>query len=69
MRVPQAIHAALTESGLAWDIVPGGRHLKVRLVGRLVGILPRGKSPDGLRAEKNIVAQIRRAAKQLKGNH
>ncbi len=59
------VEAWLRETGLSWDIESGGKHLKVKLAGRLVGIFPRDcRTGGGTRARLNIRAQIRRAARE-----
>jgi hypothetical protein len=57
-------------TGLPWSVEVGGRHLKLRLNGRFVGICPKGRIAEGHggHATKNIVAQIKRAAITDKGN-
>lgn len=59
----------LEQTHLPFEIRDGGCHRKIYLGGRMVGILPmRARSAlegDG-RAMKNVIAQIRRAAKQIK---
>ena len=64
MRIHPDIEAALKATGLPWAVEVGGRHLKLRLNGRFVGICPKGRVKDAMHghATKNIVAQIKRAA-------
>ena len=59
------IELALTLTGLPWEISQGSRHHKIKLAGRLVGIAPLNRRDAGPRALKNILAQIRRAAREL----
>ena len=59
------IRDALIGTGLPWDITPGARHHKITLAGRLVGIAPLNGRDAGPRALKNVVAQIRRAAREI----
>lgn len=65
MRLPKPVKQALEETGLPWTVERGSNHRKIKVSGKLVGILPnaanRSTSPD--RAQKNIVAQIRRAGR------
>lgn len=62
----QTIKQELENTGLPWDIERGSRHLKLKLSGHLVGILPGdGRSAMEGRALKNVVSQIRRAARKL----
>ncbi len=67
MNVLRTIENDLKSTGLPWEIATGKKHLKVRLDGRMVGILPKcGKDREGdPRALKNVRAQIRRAARAL----
>lgn len=52
----------LQEQGLPWTIDQGSRHLKLRVCGKFVGILPLGNGSQKGRATRNVVSQIRRAA-------
>lgn len=66
LRIPTRIHSALIETGLPWTIENGKKHQKIYLQGILVGVLSHGSHyDDGWVAIKNIVSQIRRAAKSL----
>ena len=62
MRLHPSIRAELDKTGQPWDIERGGSHLKIKVGGRLAGILPHnGKSEDRHpRTLKNCIAQIRR---------
>lgn len=53
---------ALRETGLPWAIEPGHGHNKIRLCGRLVGVMGARKNGSGPRANRNVIQQIRRAA-------
>lgn len=67
--VPSVIEDALVATGLPWSLEPGKKHIHIRLAGRLVGILPKGrKKGDFLsnRANLNIVSQVRHMAALLK---
>lgn len=60
------IKAELEATGLEWSLENGTRHIKIMLVDRLVGIMPlKGGGGSPGRAHANILAQIRRAAKEL----
>lgn len=67
MRLSKEIERALEDCGKPWSIKQGSRHLKVIVNNRFAGILPK----DGLgnsaspNAQRNLIAQIRRAAKGL----
>lgn len=60
------IEAELEKTGLDWRVEEGGRHAKFFLQSRFVAIAPKGGATDKGRHLKNVVAQIRRAAKELK---
>jgi hypothetical protein len=66
-RLDEDVRAALEATGLPWIVKIGGRHRKVILAGRMVGILPiasNGGEPMS-RARMNLLAQIRRAAREV----
>lgn len=69
MKIPREIEVALEGAGLPWELVDGKKHTQVRLSGRFVGILPKNGKFVGndRRATLNIAAQIKRAAKELRG--
>ena len=56
------IYAELEGSGLDWDATMGGRHIKLTVAGRMVGIVPIGsrQNPGGSRAMLNVLAQVKR---------
>lgn len=58
---------ALETTGLPWEIEDGHGHMKIKLAGHLVGVMRRNKAGAHNRAEKNVIAQIRRKAAELKG--
>lgn len=65
-RVSKRLRSALDQTGLPWNLEQGAKHIKVRLAGRFVGILPyNGGSQADQRADQNVVAQVRRAAREL----
>jgi hypothetical protein len=64
MKVDKRILAELEATGLPWDIDAGGKHDKLRLNGKLVGIVSRGCETSP-RALKNTISNIRRASKGL----
>lgn len=67
MRLSKHIQQALDDCGKPWSLRRGSRHLKIIVGDRFAGILPRSGagSTANIRAEKNVVAQIKRAAKGL----
>lgn len=65
--VDKVVLKALNDTGLPWTITNGKRHKHIRLNGALVGILPLGNYPErSPNSTKNVVAHIRRAAKEAK---
>lgn len=67
MRLPAQIEAALEQSGLPWSIETGSKHRKLRVAGRLAGILPRGgHNEKDQRTVLNTVSQIRRVARDAR---
>lgn len=66
MKVPKELEAELDATGLPWRLEIGKSHRKIRLAGRLVGILPHGKKQEADRRQLlNTIAQVRRMAKEL----
>ena len=67
MKLHAKIREALEETGLPWDIELGSRHLKIKVSGRLAGILPKGKlQTNHSRSLLNTVSQIRNVAREIK---
>lgn len=67
MKPPSALKAALDETGLPYEIERGGRHAKIKLAGRLVGILPKGSGNEAhSRSLMNTISQVRRMARELR---
>ena len=64
MKMEAQIRMALDATGLPWEISQGRGHQKIRLAGHLVGVVNVVPSESG-RPTKNIVAQIRRKAKEI----
>lgn len=70
-QIPKQIRAALAGTGLPFTYEMGGRHIKIRLDGHFISILPRGSSAKSesygqTSAMKNQLAQIKRAAREIK---
>lgn len=67
MKLDPKVKATLEETGLPWYIENGKKHFKIRLCDRLVGVFPYGKRTEASQhANNNIIANIRRAARELK---
>ena len=66
-KVPEKVRVALEATGLPYDFEPGGHHMKIKLAGRLVGILPMaGGTETDRRTVLNVVSQIRRQGATLR---
>lgn len=65
VRIPKNLRDELDSTGLTWALINGGRHYKIKLAGKLVGIYPRSPTRDVDRAAKNTIAQIRRAVREI----
>ena len=70
MRPPPRIRQALEATRLPWALERGAKHIKVRLNGRFIGIIPHCGEGDIRRGTLNVVAQIKRAAREMQnGSH
>jgi hypothetical protein len=58
------ILAELEATGLPWEVETGGKHDKLRLDGKLVGIVSRSGSAQP-RSIKNTISNIRRVSRGL----
>ena len=66
-KIEREITALLAASGVTGEIEPGPRHRKIRIAGKLAGILPSGRlSDEGGPAYHNTLAQVRRAIREAK---
>lgn len=64
--VPEAVRQALDATGLPWTVERGSKHYKLRLDGRLAGILPIGKMRDkNVRPVLNTVRGIRHMHREM----
>lgn len=64
-KAPTSCSTALDATNKAWSAERGGRHIKIILAGRLVGIYPFAGGTDAdRRLDLNVIARIRRAALQ-----
>lgn len=61
--LPDMVRGALDSTNLPWRLETGHGHNKVFLNGALVGVIGK-KDKASRRATRNLVAQIRRAAKE-----
>lgn len=71
MRIDPELTRALDATGKQWRTVNGGRHIKLFVEDRLVGVLPRGgkmNNNSSSRSKMNLLAQIRRAAQDTETN-
>ena len=68
MKPDRTIREALEATGLPFKVVQGKKHLKYFLQDRMVCVCSRSAKADrGPRGLENVLADIRRAARQLKG--
>jgi hypothetical protein len=67
MRLPPEIRAALDATGLPWTSEVTNSGLKIRVGGRLAGVIGQSHSRTAYNRHnsKNLIAQIRRIAKEL----
>jgi len=68
MKIDSKIEQALEATGLPWVAENGGKHIKVKLAGRLACILPKGANGNRgntTRACLNAVSQIRAIARSV----
>jgi hypothetical protein len=65
-RIPALVLAELDSCGLGWSLEEGSRHLKIKVAGRLAGVLPKGSGTVDARAVLNTRAQVRRLVSQLR---
>lgn len=63
MRLHPKVREVLDEIGLPWSVEPGTKHDKLLVEGRVVTILPHGRTREVGRDLLNQRAQIRRAAR------
>jgi hypothetical protein len=56
----------LAASGVPYEIENGARHYKIKVGGRLCGILPRSGRGSTNRGILNVMAQVRRAIQEYK---
>jgi hypothetical protein len=63
VKIPDVIKRALAETGLPWALEPGKNHFKIRVNGRMAGILPMTKMDRGYSAARKTIAQIQRVAR------
>ncbi len=64
MRLPKVIRKELEATGKPWEVEKGTNHRKIKVGGKLAGIIPLKGFNAGSRAAKNIIAQIRRAGNE-----
>ena len=69
MRLPEELLVELGTSGVPWELERGKKHYKLRVGGRMVGILPlSGKLQTTNKVPlKNTLAQVRRAIRDIQG--
>ena len=66
LKLDKSIRGALDATGLPWTIEDGGKHCKIRLAGRLVGVFSKGKNDKFARTVLNTISNIRRLERELR---
>ena len=64
--IDPAALAELEASGVPWSMVPGKKHHKLIIAGKLATVIPRGSKPRRGPATANMATTIRRAVAQAK---
>ena len=64
--IPTKVEEALNATGLPWTVEPGGKHIHVRLAGRLVAGLHAGRGTEQEFYARSMIGSIRRMAKAIK---
>jgi hypothetical protein len=63
MKIPSKITETLNGLNVPWEIIVGGKHIKIMVNNQLAGVLPKGGSSErGHRSTLNTVSQIKRIA-------
>jgi hypothetical protein len=66
MKLDPKLEQELDATGLPWHTEVGGKHYKIKLAGRLVGVYPKGKVAGPYkRSLLNTITQVRRAAQEI----
>ena len=64
--IDKAIIKALEETGLPWEIEKGTKHGKLRLAGRMIGVIQLNTQRAAKRSSvKALVCTIRKKAKEI----
>jgi hypothetical protein len=66
MKPTHPVMKALQETGLPWQVETGHGHQKIRLCGRLVGVMSHKERGVTRQTMQNVIAQIRRAAREVR---
>lgn len=63
MKIDSKISETLNSLTVPWELVIGGKHIKILVNGQLAGVLPKnGSQSNGKRSILNTMSQIRRVA-------
>lgn len=65
LKLDKSIRGALDATGLPWTVETGGKHHKIRLAGRLVGVFSMGNNTQPPHTVHNTVSNIRRLEREL----
>ena len=66
MKLLRALRNELEKVGVDWEIVRKRRHYVIFVAGKRVGIFPGGTGRETGREFANVIANIKRAAREVK---
>lgn len=66
MKVSREILDALRETGLPFEVRDGGKHLKLYMNEKMIGVVSKRPDNFGTRGNRNTIARIKRWAKIMK---
>ena len=64
MKIDRQVRKALEASGLPWELIPGHGHNKLRVAGKLIGVMGVRPNESSQRNTKNTLAQIKRITRE-----
>jgi len=64
VKLLRKLEGDLDKLGVEWEIIRKRRHYVIIIAGRKVGIFPGGTGSEAGRSYSNVLAQIRRAARE-----
>lgn len=63
MPMARQLRAALEDTGLPWELEQRKKHICIRLAGQQIGVVSRSRK-TGMRGVRNLIASIKRAARE-----